>query len=222
MTKRAALALAILTSFHVPAAVAAEWPPPPPDMAYETDLKPHSLVVTNVVLDGVAKTSDLDCKRDKTDLKVYEPKVSHSLDDAALPITWQYGGATYTNAIIDAIVDTGEGVFLSFSAEASGDFGGEAVKVYFDEVGVASSIQMYSSATYFFGDKPYKTGEWPRLKTSLQPTGDQLATTSTVAQIARAVVNTVWDSELGVAWEARMHNGQLYYVAVTNQPPEVK
>jgi uncharacterized secreted protein with C-terminal beta-propeller domain len=49
-----------------------------------------------------------------------------------------------------------------------------------------------------------------------------LATTSTVAQIARQVVNTVWDPELGVAWEARMHNGQLYYVAVTNQPPEVK
>ena len=39
---------------------------------------------------------------------------------------------------------------------------------------------------------------------------------------ARAVVNTVWDSELGVAWEARMYNGALYYVAVTNQPPEVK
>ena len=39
---------------------------------------------------------------------------------------------------------------------------------------------------------------------------------------ARAVFNTVWDSELGVAWEARMHNGALYYVAVTNQPPEVK
>ena len=40
--------------------------------------------------------------------------------------------------------------------------------------------------------------------------------------IARSVVNTVWDAALGVAWEARMHNGALYYVAVTNQPPEVK
>ena len=53
-------------------------------------------------------------------------------------------------------------------------------------------------------------------------TFEGLATTSTVTQIARSVVNTVWDAELGVAWEARMHNGQLYYVAVTNQPPEVK
>lgn len=48
-----------------------------------------------------------------------------------------------------------------------------------------------------------------------------LVSTSDAEQIARSVVNTVWDSELGVAWEARMHNGALYYVAVTNQPPEV-
>lgn len=57
-------------------------------------------------------------------------------------------------------------------------------------------------------------------------TDTQTVTEGRVAEIAtntaRAVVNTVWDSELGVAWQARMHNGQLYYVAVTNQPPEVK
>lgn len=56
-------------------------------------------------------------------------------------------------------------------------------------------------------------------------TNAQTVTEGRVAEIstnaARAVVNTVWDSELGVAWEARMHNGALYYVAVTNQPPEV-
>lgn len=49
-----------------------------------------------------------------------------------------------------------------------------------------------------------------------------LASTSAVEQIARSVVNTVWDPQLGVAWEARMHNGQLYYVAVTNRPPEAR
>lgn len=56
-------------------------------------------------------------------------------------------------------------------------------------------------------------------------TDAQIVTEGRVAEIAtntaRAVVNTVWDSELGVAWEARMHNGALYYVAVTNKPPEV-
>ena len=53
-------------------------------------------------------------------------------------------------------------------------------------------------------------------------TFEGLATTSIVAQIARQVVNTVWDPELGVAWEARMHNGALYYVAVTNRQEVAK
>jgi hypothetical protein len=38
-----------------------------------------------------------------------------------------------------------------------------------------------------------------------------------VTNVARSVVNTIWDPQLGVAWEARMHNGTLYYVAVTNR-----
>ena len=44
----------------------------------------------------------------------------------------------------------------------------------------------------------------------------------TVTNVARSVVNSVWDASLGVAWEARMHNGHLYYIAVTNRPPEGK
>lgn len=39
---------------------------------------------------------------------------------------------------------------------------------------------------------------------------------------ARSVFGTVWDASLGVAWEARMHNGHLYYIAATNVPPEAK
>jgi hypothetical protein len=49
-----------------------------------------------------------------------------------------------------------------------------------------------------------------------------LPTHETVTNVARSVVNSVWDAALGVAWEARMHNGHLYYIAVTNKPPEVK
>ena len=45
---------------------------------------------------------------------------------------------------------------------------------------------------------------------------------STVTNIVRDNIGTVWDSSLGVAWQARMHNGHLYYIATTNQPPEVK
>lgn len=42
-------------------------------------------------------------------------------------------------------------------------------------------------------------------------------TAPAATNIARSVVNTVWDAKLGVAWEARMHDGALYYVAVTNR-----
>ena len=57
-------------------------------------------------------------------------------------------------------------------------------------------------------------------------TNAQGMTEGRVAEIstnaARAVVNTVWDPALGVAWEARMHNGALYYVAVTNRQEVAK
>ena len=45
---------------------------------------------------------------------------------------------------------------------------------------------------------------------------------SDVTNIVREANGTVWDDALGVAWQARMHNGHLYYIAVTNQPPEAK
>jgi hypothetical protein len=51
---------------------------------------------------------------------------------------------------------------------------------------------------------------------------EKLPTHETVTNVARSVVNSVWDASLGVAWQARMHNGHLYYIAVTNKPPEGK
>ena len=212
MKKDTALALAILTSFfHIPAAVAAEWPPPPPGYAYETDLKPHSLVVTNVVLDGVATAADLADKRDKTDLTVY--KADHTARVAAQCFPIVFYGETINSERVrlyqivpggDYCLDIGDYAgYCSFSADGFFAYGDPSVT--------------------YGGRKPV-VGEWPRLEfvSTIAPTADTLATTSTVANIARSVVNTVWDAELGVAWEARMHNGQLYYVAVTNQPPEVK
>ncbi|MBP3405880.1 MAG: hypothetical protein J6N18_07235 [Kiritimatiellae bacterium] len=51
---------------------------------------------------------------------------------------------------------------------------------------------------------------------------ETVAYASDVTNIVRETQGTVWDDALGVAWQARMHNGHLYYIAVTNQPPEVK
>ena len=46
---------------------------------------------------------------------------------------------------------------------------------------------------------------------------ETVAYLSDVTNVARSVVNSVWDASLGVAWQARMHNGHLYYIAVTNK-----
>lgn len=45
---------------------------------------------------------------------------------------------------------------------------------------------------------------------------DSLATMSAITNAARDVVNTVYDEHLGISWTAKMYDGNLYYVAVTN------
>lgn len=42
-----------------------------------------------------------------------------------------------------------------------------------------------------------------------------------VTNVVRDIQGLVYDDKLGVAWEARMHDGALYYIAVTNRQ-EVK
>lgn len=46
---------------------------------------------------------------------------------------------------------------------------------------------------------------------------ETVAYVSDVTNIVRDTQGTVWDDALGVAWQARMHNGHLYYIAVTNK-----
>ena len=169
-------------------------------------------------------------KRGITDLTVYGEDVAkpYALADECRPIEVTVNGTTYNLEKISLEwSEEYDSVWVAADTGKLGDFYGDAMRIVFrDGVAVALNTQWDDSPQwkleYRFGGKPFKAGEWPRLKTEISPTADQLATTSTVAQVARSVVNTVWDEELGVAWEARMHNGQLYYVAVTNQPPEVK
>lgn len=99
-----------------------------------------------------------------------------------------------------------------------------AVSVFAD--GVANVVTNANGATNSFTRGGVSFARRGALTSSdFVVTNAQGITEGRVAEIAtntaRAVVNTVWDSELGVAWEARMHNGALYYVAVTNKPPEV-
>ena len=230
MKKDTALALAIVafgTACYV--AIGAEWPTPPPGMAYETDLKPHSLVVTNVVLDGVATTADLDAKRDKTDLTVYGLVTnSYRLAKECLPVRgYIVREDRWSELDITSWETTDwpdpEGPFEKILTAKRSD-GASYFSLLIDEGGRPIYEDGLVAFSMTYGGKPFKEYKWPILEpvTGISPTADTLATTSTVAKVARSVVNTVWDSELGVAWEARMHNGQLYYVAVTNRPPEGK
>ena len=50
----------------------------------------------------------------------------------------------------------------------------------------------------------------------LGATGDTLATVGGVTNAARSVINSYWDEARGVTWQAKMVDGNLYYIAVTN------
>lgn len=44
----------------------------------------------------------------------------------------------------------------------------------------------------------------------------KLPTEEKLKEVAGAAMNTIWDEELGVTWQAKMVGGNLYYIAVTN------
>lgn len=48
------------------------------------------------------------------------------------------------------------------------------------------------------------------------PNGDTIATMGAITNVARDVVNSLWDEEMSVTWQAKMVDGNLYYIAVTN------
>jgi hypothetical protein len=51
---------------------------------------------------------------------------------------------------------------------------------------------------------------------------DSLATMSAITNVARDVVNSLYDEEMGVTWQAKMNGGNHYYIAVTNVNLEAK
>lgn len=55
---------------------------------------------------------------------------------------------------------------------------------------------------------------------SCVPVYDRIATESgvqsVITNVARDVVNSLWDAEMSVTWQAKMVDGNLYYIAVTN------
>jgi hypothetical protein len=85
----------------------------------------------------------------------------------------------------------------------------------------STDITWYEAGAYVINAQRRRVWECRRNALGLAMAKD-VPTAETITNVARSVVNSVWDAALGVAWEARMHNGHLYYIAVTNKPPEVK
>lgn len=88
-------------------ATAVTWPPAPPGWAYESDLKPHSMVITNTTAAGIALKSDLN-KLTENLPEIIEEKVRDTkglVYDEKLDITWQqtmYDGNLYYIAVTNA------------------------------------------------------------------------------------------------------------------------
>ena len=107
-----------------------------------------------------------------------------------------FGGASWEAV---AIMEDGYRMPIRMDVPESGEF---ATKLVFESIGTATRIPG-GNALGLAMAKDVMTAE-------------------AVTNIVRNAIGTVWDGALGVAWEARMHNGHLYYIAVTNQPPEAK
>ena len=134
---------------------------------------------------GMVTTNEISEYREKVDLNVYEGRLvsPRQLDELCLPITFMFDNQLCTDCRINVLDDFGEGVFLGFSAEAQNGFGGETVKVWFDDNGFARRVESSYNQSYLFGGKPFIAGKWPRLKMDIVATGDKLATTGDVAVV---------------------------------------
>ena len=84
----------------------------------------------------------------------------------------------------------------------------------------STDITWYEADAYVINAQRRRVWEYRRNALGLAMAKD-VVSAKAVTNIVRANAGTVWDSALGVAWEARMHDGHLYYIAVTNRQ-EVK
>lgn len=182
-------------------------------------------VVTNVTFEGLASAADLDGKRDKDDMAVYEEVPDYAaarLPDDCFPMV--------SPAEVPATV-------VESAEELAAENQGDRIRLYAKSIPQAEAYFVGSGTNYVFdgpagitfaGREP-EPGVWPKLviPTKIAATGDRLATTGevaavtatlpqTVTNVVRDVQGLVWDEKLGITWKQVMYDGNLYYVAVTN------
>lgn len=171
-----------------------------------------------------ATAADIGNKRSITDLTVYGKDVAkpYALADECRPIEVTVNGTLHNlDKLSLGWSEEYRTVRMNVVTGELGDFYGDDMMVFFED-GVAKSLATQWDGypewnlEYRFGGKPFKAGEWPRLKTGISPTADTLLKKSEVADVVRETKGMVWDAKLGVTWKQTMYDGNLYYIAVTN------
>lgn len=187
--------------------IAADYPQPPPGYAYEADLRPHSLVVTNI--NGVAMKKDV------------IPREYWSAHDN---IGWRcYWGADgldiqrtgETFGMINDLTINPDRILLY---EEDG-YGYRSILLTMGSIFLREGAKISTfttdgiSAPEGFLTFPKKRGTFAVLSDV-----EEVKSTipQTVTNVVRDVQGLVYDEKLNITWKQTMYDGNLYYIAVTN------
>jgi hypothetical protein len=149
-------------------------------------------------------------KRDKTDLTVYSEKLSDFFGIEK----WKVNVNHSEYGKIEGVTNTR---YIEYGA------------VYWDNKDVPFSLTSSDGTNITFNSIVRIDTTFSKLKGEDEDVSwefvpeyaDKLVTTSSITNLASDVVNTVYDEHLGISWTAKMYDGNLYYVAVTNANLEV-
>lgn len=222
--------------------LAADWPTPPAGYAYETDLRPHALVLTNAATAGLAQRSDITSATNALKpTAIYTPD-GQTWTDATGCVwrvdreDWWHAEYIYGDNVNWYLVPNGDNKWALDNTHYYFRWqdGKWAVGVTYISDGVVDdnvywSTNAPSDATYLYAE--YMPGfpsfvfhriQVPvtNLVTRLANTNELANLTTTIPTIVtntvRAVQGLVYDEKLGITWKQTMYDGNLYYVAVTN------
>jgi hypothetical protein len=155
-----------------------------------------------------------DAKRDKADLTVYTDDKNKFYGIAK----WK---VYFKNDVYGVISD----------AYTKSPYINDSGSVYFSAVDGSCAVDMPDANTVIVRSIMNIQTTMDKLEGELPMNGvykltpiyaDSLATMSAITNVARDVVNSLYDEEMGVTWQAKMNGGNLYYVAVTNINLEAK
>jgi hypothetical protein len=150
-------------------------------------------------------------KRDKTDLTVYSEKLSDFFGIEK----WKVNVNHSEYGKIEGVTNTR---YIEYG------------EVYWDDRDVPFSLVSSDGTNIIFNSIVRIDTTFSNLKGAAENVtwefvpvyADSLATMSAITNAARDVVNSLYDEEMGVTWQAKMNGGNLYYIAVTNVNLEAK